>query len=238
MWPWATTEELVEITIRTYADEEPGFVADAVYCYGQERGNMPSVVKAGARIWKSGKARVVAKQDLATIPEQYRGLGQFLHQTLLEEGVPPEAIVGIPHPEEFKIANTHTEAVGLARYAKAVGWATVYVTALPSHLLRAFTETITAVIREFPQLRAHSVVGSVLPWTEDTLHSQGIVSGKRFKVIGAGDKSEMSKILTYYLKGDLVSAREALDYLNAREMHDERRRPLIIGKNNEVIGLG
>lgn len=59
-------------------------------------------------------------------------------------------------------------------------------------------------------------MGHVLPWTEDTPHSQGTVSGKRYEVIATGNKSEMRKILTYYLKGDLVSAREALDYLNRR----------------------
>lgn len=215
MEPFATIPELAELMMRTYADEKSGFMADTVYCYGQERGNTLSVVLRAAQLLKEGKVRTISIPTYGDL-EKYNWFYDFIRTMLLERGVPEDKLIGVPHPPEFDKAHTHTEAIGLARYAREVGWTTIYVTALPSHLLRAFTETITAVTRECPHLLAHSVVGHVLSWTEDTPHSQGTVSGKRHEVIATGDKSEMWKILTYYLQGDLVSAREALDYLNRR----------------------
>ncbi len=252
MWPWATVTELVELLMRIYAEENPGFTADAVYCYGQEKDNIPSVVSRAVKLLRDGKVNHIAQSTFGGL-EKYKWEYELIRAKLLEEGVPEKAIVPIPHPTEFNIAHTHTEAIGLARYAKEAGWQLIYVTALPSHALRAYTETVTAIIREYPQLLAYSVVGAVLPWTENATHSQGVVSGRRHEVIGKADNSEIKKIIRYYLKGDLVSAREVLDYLNLRtdmlreldKRQDEffmclteRRRPLIIGENNEVIGFG
>lgn len=251
MEPFATIPELAELIIRIYAYEESGFMADTVFCYGQELENTKSVVERSVQLFRDGLVRSIAIPDQRTL-ERYQHFYDFIRTMLIERGVPKEKIVPIPHPPEFKIAHTHTEAIGLARYAREVDWTTIYITALPSHLLRAFAETVTAITREYPQLLAYSAVGQVLPWTEPTVHSQGTVSGKRFEVIGTVDRSELRKIVEYYLRGDLVSAREVLDYLNRRtdavkelrRQQDEffmcppeRRRRLIMGENNEVVGL-
>ena len=211
MWPFATEVEFAELIMRTYADEKPAFMADAVYCYGQERENTSSVAVRAVQLLNNGVTKGIAIPTYGNL-EKYNWFYTFVRDMLLTQGTPERKIVPIPHPEEFSIAHSHTEAIGLARFAKTMNWKIVLVTASPSHQLRAFIETITAVLREHPHLLVYSVVGTTLPWTRYALHSQGVIGGKRFEVI----PSELKKILAYHLKGDLCSAKEALDYLNQR----------------------
>lgn len=216
MEPFATIPELAELMMRTYADEKT-FSPAAIYCVGQTQNNTISVVLKALELHQTGRTRMVAIPSYGGLPK-YAWYHDFIRSMLLKSyRIPEKCIISIPHPQEFSIAHTHTEAIGLVRYAKKAGWKKLFITALPSHQLRAFLETITAVVREYPELKVYSVVGSVLHWTEPSEHSQSVGgSPRRFEVIATADKSEMWKILTYYLQGDLISAREALDYLNRR----------------------
>lgn len=211
MEPFATELELVELLMRTYADEEPTVVADAIFCFAEEQKNVPSVVETGTQIWKTGKAQIVVIDDFSDFPK-YELENRLLRQMLIEKGVPEEAIVKIPHPSDFPFPHTQTESIGLIRYAKEHGWRTIYITAVPSRLLRSFIAIITAVLREYPELKVYSRVGAILPWSEFAVHSQGTIQGKRYEII----KSELTKVHAYHLKDDQISAREALDYLNTR----------------------
>lgn len=212
MEPFATELELIELLMRTYADESSGFMLDAVYCYVQTTANTPSVVLKARKLFKQLGVSAVAIPTYGGLPK-YEWYYNLIRTMILDTGIRDNCINPIPHPPEFKIAHTHTEAIGLIRYAKEKRWKQVYITALPSHLLRAFLETITAVVREYPELQVYSTAGVILPWTEPAEHSQTVEgSPKRFESV----PSELEKIRRYHAQGDLISAREALDYLNRR----------------------
>jgi hypothetical protein len=79
--------------------------------------------------------------------------------------------------------------------------------------LRAFITTVSVVLREFPELRVYNRVGAALPWDETAVHSQGVLQCTRSELI----HSELARIERYRNKGDLVSEREVLAYLQWRD---------------------
>lgn len=216
MKPFATELELSELMIRTYADIDPPSVTDTIYCYGQMPDNITSVTKKAFSLWNDGGAKTISIPDQRTLPK-YGWFYDLAEKELLKLGFQNQNfkkyIVPILHPSEFEIAHTHTEAIGLVRHAKEKRWKTIYITALPSHLLRAFCETTTAVLKEYPKFHIYAIAGKTLPWTKNAEHSQGIISGKRCEVI----KSELQKIQQYCAEGNLATAKQILAYLNIRD---------------------
>lgn len=216
MKPFATELELTELMMRTYADVDPPSVADTIYCYGQMPDNITSVTEKAFSLWSTNRAKIISIPDQRTLPK-YGWFYDLAEKSLLnlysQSQNCKDFIVPIVHPSEFQIAHTHTEAIGLIRHAKEKRWKTIYITALPSHLLRAFCETITAVLKEYPKLHVYASAGKVLPWTKNAEHSQGTISGLRFEVI----ESELQKIQQYCAKGSLATAKQILNYLNIRD---------------------
>ena len=72
--------------------------------------------------------------------------------------------------------------------------------------------------REGANLKIYNVVGEAVDWNKVVTLSQSVPSAPEWKQLA----SELGKIEIYHERGDLVSAREALDYLNRREIKEEK----------------
>lgn len=202
--------ELLELSQRIMDDDKPKVKADAVFMYGQTQDNESSIFfgvkwlyekKLIEKVVFGQGGKLSGGQDY--IPGYQEKLTQF--------GIPKEAIIPIQITEAM--ANTHTEALAHIAQAKAQQWKNVYVMASPHHQFRAFMNTISIVLREYPKLKVFSILGKHLPWTQVALHSQFVEIGKRCDLVA----KEWARIEAYHAKGDLVSARQVLDYLNQRD---------------------
>lgn len=111
--------------------------------------------------------------------------------------------------------NFHTlmEANALVSFAKENGISNIYIVAPIFHLPRAFLTTISAVLNSSSSLNVFAYAGKVSDWEEEIVHSQGILRAKRIELF----MHELQRIDNYQKKGDLVSAREAIDYTKIRD---------------------
>ena len=208
---FATSElELFELVVRILADTAPREMADAILMYGQTESNEISTLGRASEIWRAGLAeRIVFGRGGKLVKGDPWEPGY--DSKLARLGVHSGAIIPVQITAE--LAHTQTEANSLVQFAQKEGWQRVYVVSSPFHQLRAFVGTVTAILRQGARLKAFSMPGLALPWTEEAVHSQNVVTGKRFKLL----KGELDRMNAYYEHGDLVTAREALDYLDQRD---------------------
>lgn len=192
------------------ADWSPHDCHDAVCLFGQAPDNEQSVLQRAAELYHRGRASRVlfstGGESVTGEPWRPNYLKQLIHL-----GVPEGAIVPVTIAD--KLAHTHTEALDFVNYAKQLGMKTVWATAQPLHQFRAMLNFISIVLKDMPELKAYSMPGAPLPWTQSVVHSQNIERGIRYDLVA----SEWDRIERYHAKGDLVSAKEMLDYLIKRD---------------------
>ena len=108
--------------------------------------------------------------------------------------------------------NTLSEARALADWGRSHS-GDIGIVAPAFHLARAFMTTVSA-IREDP-VRVYAYPGVAIPWSERVVHSQGKLSNTRAGLLG----DELQRLEKYRAAecGNLMSARQVLDYLNWRD---------------------
>lgn len=202
--------EFDELITRVLCDSIPKGKVDVAYLFAETSDNEASVLKAGYFLYKFGPARRLAISLLK------RGYGypgfENWRRKILKMGVASKDLFGVPEARDFP-PSTSAEALGFVRFAKMKKWKTAYIVAPPLHQLRAFITTVSSVIKEKSNLKVYSFPGTAQNWLEHVVHSQGILRGSRHALI----RNELQKIERYRKKGDLISAREVLDYLNKRD---------------------
>lgn len=202
--------EVLELSQRIMDDDGPVVKADAIIMYGQTQDNESSIFLGVKQLYEKRLFKKVTFGQggkLATGQDYLPGYQEALNRL----GIPTEAIIPIQITEA--LAHTHTEALAHVAWAKKQEWGNVYVMASPFHQFRAFVNTISIVLCQYPKLKVFSIPGEHLPWTQVALHSQFVESGKRCDLV----EKEWKRIEAYHAKGDLVSARQVLDYLNQRD---------------------
>jgi hypothetical protein len=203
-------EEALQLTERVLADTEPNEKVDAIFIFSQTPDNESSVLETGFELIVNDAVSFIA---FFSVGGDGRG-GLYhsdYHQKLISLGVPDEKIILIDLSSVW--AHTHTEAIAFVKKAKEKGWKRVYVTASPFHQIRVFAETVTAILNFYPELLAYNKVGKALPWTEHVVHSQNVVTGRRCELV----IPETKRLNEYHAKGDLVTARQVLNYLDKRD---------------------
>lgn len=208
---FATTIEALELLARTLCDTEPEEkTVDAVYVFGQTPDNEKSSLEMGAKLITKGKAKKLVFLKTGTLVTGVT-FSADMDTKLIKLGVWEQKIVVTNLPTG--IAHTQTEAIAFVELAKKMDWKTVYITSPPFHQLRACAETVTAILKFYPELKVYNKVGKALPWTIKAVHSQGILVDIRCNLI----KSETERLDKYYRQGDLATAGQILDYLNNRD---------------------
>lgn len=202
-------KNVTELITRVFCDVRPHRKADVIYIFGESLDNEDSVLEAGISLWKSGRARLVC------IPSQsafWLTRYKVWKKRLMSGGVPESRIFGIPLSSDFP-PSTDAEASGIADSAKLHNWENIYITASPLHHLRAFISTISALERKKIKLNIFNHIGIAQSWNKNIVHSQDIQHGTRRELI----YNEIRKIEHYFQKGDLISSKNALKYLDSRD---------------------
>lgn len=115
--------------------------------------------------------------------------------------------------------NTGTEAQRLVEHIRDIGHFVdgddLAVIAPHFHIERAFTTTVTALIRNAVAVRAYAVPGVPLNWMQVAKHSLGVVEGKRADLL----EGELKRREKYRVPecGSMADAADVLDYLDARD---------------------
>lgn len=202
--------QTVELVAKVLCDVKPPQPTHAAYLFAQTTDNQSSVLERGAALLKEGETELL----LIGGSEPRSGYPGFdaWRAELLRLGVPDEKIAGVD-TGTFDSLNTLTEALAAVRYCKAAALPTLTVVAAPFHQLRTFMTAVTALSREYPELRVFSTPGKAQPWYEPVAHSQGALTGCREGFI----QTELERIERYQSKGDLVSIGTVLDYLRRRD---------------------
>jgi hypothetical protein len=77
-----------------------------------------------------------------------------------------------------------TEAHASVQHPRRKAFKTICIIAPPFHLARAFMTAVQAESHIFPPLQIYSIAGVPPPWNDTAVYSQGILSTKRYKLIG------------------------------------------------------
>lgn len=206
-----TPDECFELLTRVLCDVRPPRKADLMYLYGQTAFNQNSVFEKAADSLKSSTTQRIGISNYEP-SYGYEG-GDVWFKELVQRGIAQEAIVPIPQIEERFQHCTDSEADGLVAFALEHGWDTIIITASPLHQVRAFVSTVSAMRYAQADLKLYSGVGHPVDWLQHIVHSQGTDLGIRKDLLVKG---ELAKLDKYHEKGDLLSARQIIDYLDQR----------------------
>ena len=138
--------------------------------------------------------------------------GAQYKQNLVQCGIPEEAVVLFQLATEIP-PSTDAEARGVVRLAKKLGWQSLFVVVPPLHAVRAFVSTVAPTVREYPELMVYSYPARTPNWTEGVWHSETAPKARRTDQL----PGELAKMMKYYEKGDHLSIRDVLDYLDHRD---------------------
>lgn len=110
--------------------------------------------------------------------------------------------------------NTGSEAEALVRYGASLG-GDIGIVAPAFHLVRAFTTTVSAMVRLDKMQRVYAIAGAPLPWTESVRHSQGTLENTRADLLA----DELKRLEKYRAEeyGSMLNAKSVLEYLNWRD---------------------
>jgi hypothetical protein len=205
-----TTENMIEAIVRILSDVRPQHTVDAAYLFAQTSDNESSVIHGGKKIIDESVVSKILMLRTRSM-NGYTGFDDWKAK-LIDLGIPETRIAPVVlHPSTPH--NTLTESIALIRLAKQKGYKAIVVTAAPFHQVRAFMTVVRVVLTWFPDLKIYSFPGMALPWTEQVVHSQGILTATRARFI----ETEFERIDTYHRKGDLMSFDEVLRYLDQRD---------------------
>jgi hypothetical protein len=202
--------ELTELIIRILCDLRPGKKLDGAYLFCQTQDNQDAVFASAERLYQNQRIRHIL---ISKSPAQsgYPGY-QIWRAALIQTGIDPKDIICVDF-EPGGTLNTLTEAQAMVCFAKQAAYRSLYVTAPPFHLVRAFMTAVTATLQLYPQLALYSSPGKTLPWEKEVAHSQGTTQGSRKDLIAA----EFERIHKYQKKGDLDETTAVLKYLTRRD---------------------
>jgi hypothetical protein len=201
-----------ELIIRTLCDTLPSGKLDGLFLFGQTEDNQGAAFETAKQ--QLGNGRTDKVLCLGTGPMSgYPGFDVWKKE-MEKLGIGEEQLVAVPAvPADTDLLHTLIEATSAVRYAREQGYKNLLVTAAPFQQPRAFMTAVTAALRDYPELYLYSLPGKAMPWQEEVTHSQGKVQDTRAGLISG----EMERIICYHDQDDLISVKEALDYLNRRD---------------------
>jgi hypothetical protein len=208
-----TEQEWFELLTRVLCDFIPsGLTADIIYLYGQTADHQESVLRKGELQIRQNRAMrigICALDGLVLYPG-----GSAWRLELINRGIDPKIIVPIEQEINSSFPpSTDLEAISLVRAAVKYGWKTIFIVSPPAHQVRAFCSTVSAMTREAADLTIYSVVGETVDWKKTMTLSQNLPIGSDYQHL----RGEYGKIIRYFEKGDMISGRQILDYLNKRD---------------------
>ncbi len=205
-----------EVAIRILCDYCPRSVVDVGVVFGETAENDRVALEGSASLYQRRK---ILKVALTMFPGEKKG--EFLmrgfdawRKDLLTLGVLRRDVVAFGLSKDFPPC-TDAEAIGFVDFAKKKGYRSTYIIAPPIHRIRAFISLVSATIKAGYDLRVYSYSTETQDWTREACFSfQTLPKGSRAKQLAY----EFEKRRIYFEKGDHVSHRELLRYLDRRDM--------------------
>lgn len=182
---------------------------DFIYLFAQTVDNEASVLERGFSLATQNESKKIVI-PAGSARRGYPGYDAW-RERLLVMGV-SDADLGTTTDSPDGL-NTLTEAQALVNYCKETAARSIVVVAAPFHQARAFLTVISVVLKQGVNLAVHSIPGQSLPWTATVVHSQGLLTRPRIDIVD----DEVGRIGQYQQKGDLVSLKQALEYLKSRD---------------------
>jgi hypothetical protein len=204
-----TTEDNTELLLRILSDVLPER-AEAGYLFAETEPNQESVFHTGRRLLDEGRIGKLLISD-CTPKSGYIGAAAY-RRAMIDYDIAGANIEEVPM-EPTPILHTLIEAQTVVRHARIKGYKRLIVVSVPFHQERAFITVVSEAIRHYPLLKVYSHPGLPQPWDEVTVHSQGKLRGTRAELIS----EEQKRIETYTAQGNLLSRREIITYLRARD---------------------
>lgn len=207
-------------------DDAPKRPTEAAYLFGNTPEVEDSVLQSAARLIKNGETRQLVVLRLQ--PGYYEGPDRRVasyadfaiwREKLLMLGVGDDPIIPIMSPpakmpgEQPPLSHTHTEAERFVETARRNRWDTVHVVASPYHVARCFTNIVSFVTKRQLPISVYAAPTVNQPWFGEALLQQGLSRGTRYD----GIAGEWSRINRWHEKGDLISCREVLQYIEQRK---------------------
>src|SRR3989344_886503 len=197
--------------------DTPPLEADAAYVFSETADNENSGLATAAELYAAARISTICcagsgpYQPDPKVPEAFSGFDAWSAK-LVAIRVVRNDIRGVPMPE----AKWHTgvEAYEYVGLAEREGWQTLFVVAPAFHLPRCFGKAITFIKQRGLEIKAYAIPGVPLPWHENVLHSQGLVTAPRIQLVD-GERARMFK--RYGNKYDLASLKDMLAYLAWRD---------------------
>lgn len=220
--------DLFRLATLVQTDVVPRKMANAAYLFGHTKQCERPILETGAMLFKSDMAENLYVCMLAAgYPHNgpkdnptYRDFYAWQRE-LMALGVPLLCIypIGSPRPtspeEKFPVSHTGTEAERLVLLARDRGWQSIFVVSHPMHLLRAFTQTVGFVLKEYPTLRVYARTAPPQSWHAHATLNQGVTSGMPF--IEGIDQEWKRLNAVYGNKYDPIPAAQVIKYINWRE---------------------
>lgn len=213
--PLFTTDLLERSTLdhRILRDSEPPRDIDAICFFGQTQENDRVALRAIAERWRKYHCPVLV--GLCERIEKgvfiVRGSDAWVND-LEEYGVARESVMVYPMSNKFP-PSTDAEAYGMVEIIKRKSWSRLVVTVPPLHAVRAFVTFVSACVKSgLDDACIWSAPSEAPPWDEVVCYSGGMLQTSREKHIVV----DATKTTTYCLKGDHLTAREVIEYMQAR----------------------
>lgn len=181
---------------------------DSVYVFAMHENDANFMLEKGAELECMADKIVYLRGGKLVTGETFES---DYGEKLVRLGVAEEKLVCTDIPNNT--AHTHTEAIAVTNLAKMMGWKKMYVVSSPTHLPRAFAEMVTAVLNSYPALKVYAQVARIDSWLGGMVSYQGLLDSRRCDLF----EPEAERLEKYFAKGDLVTARDVLEYLNARD---------------------
>ena len=196
--------------------------ANAAYLFGHVPECEGLILATGADLWKNDRVGRLFVCKLAQgypYDTPYRDFEAW-RIDLMRLGTydvvfPIESPSPASPEEKFPFSHTGSEAEGLVLLAKERRWEKVIVVGHPMHMLRAFTQTVGFVMKEYPSLRVYAKTAAPKSWHEHATLNQGVVNGTPFR---EGIDAEWKRLNAVYgNKYDPIPAKQVIEYINWRE---------------------
>ena len=208
--------DLAELAVRINNDSPLLRRMPTLFLFGQTRDNESSVLYRALREFTAGNSdsisfsRCLDPHDC----EKTHGSPGFEPWTsfLVHCGIPRKMIIPADIPVVPKV-HTRTEADALVQVAKRECWNEALIIASPFHLPRAFLSTVKAASEANDQIKIYAIPGTVLPWHQEVVHSQGTTKGTRIEIL----RGEFRRIKEYSENGSIAHPGQGLEYLDKRD---------------------
>ena len=222
----SSKSELFEVVVRVLMDSSrktsdltrADRAVDAGYLLGHTVDNDNEPLLELSNAWLERNVRRVLLEDIGahnlSVGSSVAGFENWRNR-LLAMGVREDAIIAVPPALDLLPPCTDSEVIGLVRLAKERGWKTVHLFAPALHRFRAFVSTVSAIKRVGYDLQVWGQpITSVQNWQEVVVYSQSAPKAARKSQV----VDELAKVEQYCAKGDHVTAKEVLEYLDWRDL--------------------